>query len=499
MSSAKKASLLSYISVVFYVIAGFLYTPYLVKTLGLSDYGIYALAASLIGYFSLDFGIGAAQTRLAAKYIAEGTSWKIRDMLGITSRIFLAIDGLILCLLLVVYFNATDIFSNLTDNELVRFKNVFLITSLFVLINFPLLPLKGLFQAFDRVYELTLIELIYKMSNVGVIVLALYLGWGIYGVVLVNVGSNILAQIFRLYYIFQKEKLSINIQAHDKSVVQFITSFSAWATIAMVADKFFFGIIPFLLAAFSNTAEVAFFAIVISIEGYTLSISRSLSGIFLPRVMKMVVKDQSRSEKTALMVKVGRIQLYIVGLIITGLISLGHEFIVHWLGDGFDKSYYCLVLVMAPCIFHLTQTIAEELLLATNNVRYRAFSYVLGSSLSVLTIVLFAPKYGALAAAIGVCLSFCFAHNLLIDIFYHKKIGVDMIRFFKECHIKIMPVLLICGVLGFCMQSYINTPSFVTFIMKGIVWAVLSSAILWLLAFNKEEKQMIIQMIPRKK
>lgn len=495
MGSAKKASLLSYCSVVFYVVAGFLYTPYLVNTLGIADYGIYTLAASLIGYFSLDFGIGAAQTRLAARYITEGTTWKIKDMLGITARIFFAIDGIILFLLFVVYANAEGIFPNLTLGELAKFKNVFIMTSLYILVNFPMLPLKGLFQAFDRVFELTLIELVYKMTNIGVIVLALYLGWGVYGVVLANAGTNVLAQSFRLYYIFRKERLSVNIRAKDKSVIRFITSFSMWATIAMVADKFFLGIIPFLLVVFSNMTEVALFAIVISIEGYTLSTARSLSGVFLPRVMKMLVKGQTRDEKTDLMIRVGRIQLYVVGLIVAGLVGMGKEFIDHWLGKGFEKSYYCLVLVMFPCVFHLTQTIAEELLLATNNVRYRALSYVVGSCLSVLSIVLLAPKYGALAAAIGVCLSFCIAHNLLIDIFYHKKMGVNMVRFFSECHLKIMPAIFICCMIAFLMQNYIVTISFTSFFVKSIVWLGISFVVLWLLAFNQEEKRIVYQIL----
>lgn len=491
MSSAKKSSILSYVSVVFYVIAGFLYTPYLVQTLGVSDYGIYALAASLIGYFSLDFGIGAAQTRLAAKFLAEGKPEKIKDILGITSKIFIGIDVLILLIVSFVYLYADNIFSNLTPSELVRFKNVFIITSLFVLINFPMLPLKGLFQAYDKIFELTLIELVYKITNILVIVGALFCGLGLYGVVVANVGSNIIAQFFRLYYIFKKERLSVNIKAKDKEIVKFITSFSVWATVAMVADKFFFGIIPFLLAAFSNTTEVAFFAIVISIEGYVLSISRSLSGIFLPRVMKMVVGGQSEEERTNLMIKVGRVQLFIVGIIITGLVSLGHEFINHWLGEGFDKSYYCLILVMLPCVFHLTQTIAEELLLATNQVKYRALVYVIGSSLSVLSIVLLAPNYGALAAAVGVFLSFTIAHNVLIDIFYHKKVGVNMLQFFKNCHVKILPVFILCGGLGFALQNYASTPSFSLFLIKGIIWFAISSAILWFLALNREEKKMV--------
>lgn len=160
MSSAKKASIISYISVAFYIVTGFLYTPYLVQTLGVSDYGLYALSASLIGYFSLDFGIGAAQTRLTAKFIAEGRADRIRDMLGITIKMYTLIDLIILIILLCIYVNIEEIFTNISGDDIEKFKKVFLVTSLFVLINFPLLPIKGLYQAFDRVVEITTIDLI---------------------------------------------------------------------------------------------------------------------------------------------------------------------------------------------------------------------------------------------------------------------------------------------------------------------------------------------------
>ncbi len=68
MKSAKKASIISYLTVGFYLVTGFFYTPFLIKTLGVSDYAIFALTASLVGYFSLDFGIGAAQPDISQSY-----------------------------------------------------------------------------------------------------------------------------------------------------------------------------------------------------------------------------------------------------------------------------------------------------------------------------------------------------------------------------------------------------------------------------------------------
>ena len=499
MSSARKASIISYISVIFYIITGFFYTPLLVKTLGVSDYGIYSLAASLIGYFTIDFGIGAAQTRLIAKFIAENKLDKIKEVLGITIKIYFIIDIIILLALVIVYANADSIFTKLTPVELVKFKNVFLITGAFILLNFPLLPTKGLYQAFDRVFQLTVIDLIYRVINVSSIIIALLLKYDLYIVVIINVSTNLLAQIIKLVYIQFKERLKIKLGSKDEYIYKFITSFSFWATIAMIADKFFFGIIPFLLAIFTTTSEIAIFAIVISIEGYVLSMSKSLSGIFLPRIMKLVVHNGADSEKTDLMIKVGRIQLYVVGLLITGLICFGKEFIFYWLGPGFDKSYYCLILVLTPCVFHLTQTIAEELLYATNNVKYKALANVIGSFLSVLSIIIISPKYGAYGSAFGVFISFLIAHNLIIDIIYKKKLNIDMLKFLRECQGKILPYFFIMLLIGLGMQKLLYTPSFGILILKGIIWATITCVILWLFVLNRDEKNIILQLCQIKK
>ena len=497
MRSAKTTTLLSYASVILYVVIGFLYTPYLTGTLGISDYGIYSLTASLIGYLSLDFGIGAAQARLAAKFVSEGKKEKIKDLLGITCKLFLYIDIIILLIAVGVWMYSDSIFTNFSFSELDKFKKVFILTGLYTILNFPLLPTKGLFQAFDRVYDFVVIDVVYKLINVASLVSALYFGFGLFGVVVANTATNLLAQIVRFVYIYQKETLGINFLAKDTEIVRFIASFSAWATLAMIADKFFFGIIPLLLAAFSNTREVAIFAIAVSIEGYTLSIARSMSGIFLPRVMKMVVRGDDVEKRTELMIKVGRVQLYVVGMIIMGFIGFGKDFIYLWVGPDYNKSYYCVALVLFPCMFHLTKTIAEEIMLATNKVKYRAIAYSCGSLLSVLCIVLLSPYLGALAAAVGVFISFVVAHNLLLDLFYHKKVGVDILRFYKECHCRILFILLICLSIALGIQYFVPIVSWSLLILKCCIWSIVSIVILWFLALNQEEKNMLLSYISK--
>jgi O-antigen/teichoic acid export membrane protein len=498
MRSAKKTSIISYLTVAFYLVTGFLYTPLLIKTLGVSDYAIYGLTATLVGYFSLDFGIGTAQTRYIAKLLAEGNRAKIKDLLGITTKLFTAIDIVIVLLLIIVYFFLEDIFTGLTVEEFARFKEVFVVTAVFIMINVPMLPVNGILIGFDRAYDLSIINALYRLISMSFLFVALWINLGLFWIVVINVGCQALNQIIKYFYIHKIENLTVNIKAKDKVLLKYLANFSLWSTIGLLADKFFFGIIPFLLAIVSNSHEIAIFAIVISLEGYTLTISKSLNGVFLPRIAKMVVNKQSPEEVTKLMTKVGRIQLYIVGLIIFGVICFGQEFLRLWLGEGFEKSYYCLILVLLPCLFHLTQTIGEETLLATNNVKYRALTNIVGSILSVSTILVLGPSFGALAAALGVFLSFTVAHNVIIDYFYSKRLKISMGYFLRNCHLKILPVFIVLTVCGLTCQHFLSDNTLVGFVTRGSLWAISVIICLWIFAFNKDEKSMIKSMIKRK-
>lgn len=498
MSSLKKASIISYISVAFYIVTGFIYTPYLIKTLGVSDYGIFSMAASLIGYFSIDFGLSAAITRLTARFLAQNRPDKIRDMLGITVKVYLVIDTIILVLLCLVYTNAETLFTRFSEEEIVKFKYVFIINAIYILINFPMLPMRGLYQAYEMVTELVTIGLIERVVSFTALMLALFWGFGLYGVVVINAISSITAQFFRLFYLYKTRRPGFNLRARDSEISSFVFSFSSWATVAMIADKMFFGIIPTLLGLFTNTVEIALFAVVISIEGYTLSFSKALSGVFLARVTKMTVSDSDMNTRTNYMIRVGRIQLYVIGFIVFALISFGRSFFFFWLGPGFDKSYYCVVLVLTPCVFHLTQTIAEEFIYASNNVKYKALVNIVGSIISIVCIALIAPKHGAYGAAIGVFLSFVMAHNILIDILYYKKMHLNMFLFFQSAHLKILPVFIIMTILALIYQHFSPIQSIVHLFFLMGSWLLVTFGLLYYISMNDEEHQILRQLIRRK-
>jgi O-antigen/teichoic acid export membrane protein len=73
MNQRKIGALLSYATIGLQNLVGLFYTPYLLRMLGKSEYGLYSLVKSIISYLTLlDFGFEDAVVRYTAKFRAEG-------------------------------------------------------------------------------------------------------------------------------------------------------------------------------------------------------------------------------------------------------------------------------------------------------------------------------------------------------------------------------------------------------------------------------------------
>ena len=100
----KVAAIISYLSIIVNLLAGLLYTPWMVEQIGKSDYGIYTLANSLITLVLVDFGLSAAISRYVSKYIAQGDQDKANNFLGMAYKLYLIVDIVIFISLAIVYF-----------------------------------------------------------------------------------------------------------------------------------------------------------------------------------------------------------------------------------------------------------------------------------------------------------------------------------------------------------------------------------------------------------
>lgn len=488
INQVRAGAIVSYITIFFNILSGFIYTPWLIRQLGQSNYALYTLETSIMTYFVLDFGMGAAITRFIARYRANGEEHKVKQLLGVTTKLYLILDGVILVALFVFYFLIDNIYVNLTVDEIAKLKVVFCIAGTMSLLSFPFLPLNGVFTAYEKLYAQKIFDLVTKVVTVAAVVIALLMGGGLYIVVLFNALITFMMHLVKFAYIRKSEHLTIEFRYKDRGLLRSIFGFSAWVTVATFADRFFFTFIPSLLGIVSNTVEIAIFAVAVSVEGYTNLFASAFNNLFLPKVTRMVVSKEDPEKITDLMIKVGRIQLIVVSTIVVLMISMGSEFIRCWVGPDYEKSYFVIVFVLIPSLVHFTQAVANEMIYATNNVKYRALVYTLGSMISIATTFALGGKYGAIGAGIGISLALFLSHVLLMNYIYYKKLHLNIWRYFKECHFKMYIPLIVSGLIGYGIMRAFPVNSLLLFLVKATIWGIIHLIIAWLFILNSYEK-----------
>lgn len=495
-SSIKAGALISYLSVFLTIAITFFYTPWMIRQIGVSDYGLYSLVITFIAYFVMDFGMSGTVTRFLAKYRAEGNEQKIENLMGLIFKVYLAIDAVIFLVLLIVGGFLSGIFQGLTPEEIEKLRVLYAMAAFFSVLSFVFKPMHGAMMAYEYFVETKLIDMLQKVGTVLLIVIALLMGMGVYALVFVN-GAVALVTSLLLYYMFKRKSgLKINFSYFDKPEMKALMGFSIWIFLITMAQRFRLTFMPSLLGMFSNSTEISIFSLGMSIEGMVYVLSSALNGLFLPKVTRLSHQGDDKAI-TDLMIRVGRIQFYVISLVFFGFAILGQDFLHLWVGDSFHNTYYVVLLLIGTNVVSLTQQVASDLVYAENKVRYTATLTFVASGLALIGSILLAPRFGA----VGCAISFFVAMSINIiqlNMFYRKKLHVDVIRFFRCCHCRLMPVMCMVAALFYAAKQFIPTGSWLSLVSYGAIYAISALAVDYLVLFNKEEKNIILSLIHRK-
>lgn len=485
----KIGGLVSYGAIAINIITGLIYTPWMIRSIGREDFGLYTLALSVISLFALDLGLGQAITRFVAKYLAEGKRQAINDCLGLVYKLYIYLDLALLVILTAIFFLIPEIYKELTPAEVEKFKVVYAISAIYSVLSFPFIPLNGILSAYEKFIQLKLCDLFHKLFIVATMSICLVLGYGVYALILVNVISGLLTIALKFYVIKKESGIHINFSYKDKKLFREIISFSGWVTVISLSQRITLNIIPSILGALSGSAAIALFGIALTIEGYTYTFASAINGMFLPRVSRIVTNEGG--DVLPLMIKVGRVQMLVLGLVTLGFFLFGRPFITLWVGDSFAQSYVCAMLLILPAIFHYTQEIADSTIIIKGEVKLKGIAFLLMAVTNILISFPLCKYYGAVGASLSVCVAY-FVRTIVIDIIYHKKLQIDICKFFKQSLLQmILPFALIAS-LGAGIIYLSPIIGWEDMIAKMILFCIIYIIVVSIFVLNKNEKDLFM-------
>ena len=97
-------------------------------------------------------------------------------------------------------------------------------------------------------------------------------------------------------------------------------------------------------------------------------------------------------------------------------------------------------------------------------------------------------RYGVIGCAIGTSVTMVLGNIILMNWYYHTKIGLDVIYFWKNIA-TFIPGLIIPIISGVIM-TFMGLDSIVRFLVMGIIYVIVFLISIYKLSMNEYEKQL---------
>ena len=498
VNQLKAGVVLNYVVIILNTVVGLLYTPYMLRMMGQSEYGLYSLVASVIAYLTvLDLGFGNAIVRYTAKFRAEKKTEEQYEMFGMFFLLYLVIGIIAFGIGLGLYFNVGTLFGDtMTAVELDRARIMMLLLVANLAFTFPMSIWGSIIQAYeDFVFQKSL-NIFRIILNTAVMICLLHFGYKAVAMVVVQTIFNVLTLVVN--FIYCRRKLNIHIYFRFKhfhwGFLKEVAIYSFWIFLNAIMDRVYWSTGQFVLGAMVGTAAVAVFAIAIQLEGMYMQFSTAISSVFLPKVTAMVATNRSRKEISDLFIRTGRIQYIVLAYILSGFIIFGRQFIELWAGAGYSDAYIISLLFFIPLTVPLIQNLGITILQARNEMKFRSVLYIIIALVSLAMQIVLTRFFGGIGCAMGVSGALVVGQILIMNVYYRRRQDLDIKTFWKEISkMSIIPIVLIFSSM-LVIRHFFALDSWGKLILGIAAFSLVYIPLFFRFSMTDEERNLFISM-----
>ena len=488
---------ISYLNLAIGNLIPFIYTPIMLRLLGQAEYGLYGIANSVMGYIGLlNFGIGGSIVRYLSKYRAMGDIEQERRVAGLFIKIYSVVCGLILIAGFIFAANINIYSRSLTPEETQELHTLIILMTINTAIFLPFSVFNSIVIAHEKHIFNKVVNMLTTIVSPILNLLLLFCGFGAVGLVLSSTVLNFLTYGIYTFYSLKKLHLVPSFQPTQPGLVREILGFSSFIFLASIVDVLYWSTDKLIIGWAKGTAETAVYNIGATFNTYLTALSTAISGMLIPRLTTMVVKDTPKEEFTNIFIRVGRLQFIIVSFVVSAFVVFGRQFIMLWAGPEYERAYYVALLTMLPVTVPLIQNTGMNILYALNKHRFRSIVYACVAVVNVVLTFWWVESYGIVGAAMATCLAYVAGNIIIINWYYHAKIGIDIPLFWKNI-LKMCPIMVIMGLAAWPFASMIHLDSWLTFFLCAIAYTAVYFPLAYRFMMNRYEKDIIL--VPLKK
>ena len=492
INQLKIGVILSYITMFAQNIIGILYTRIMLRLLGKSEYGLYQLVYSVVSYLGLpSFGFGSAYVRFYSRYKVKDDEDGIARLNGMFITIFFIIALISILAGSVLIVNVELIFKQgLTHSEINTARILIVLMVFNLAVTFPSSVFDSYVTAHECYFFQRIVNLLQTVLNPFFTLPLLLIGYKSISLVVVTTVLTLGKFVLNVYYCKNKLNMKFEFKNMQFSLLKEIWVFSFFIFLNMIVDQINWSVDKFILGMFGGTVAVAVYAVGGQINTLYMSLSTSVSSVFIPRINTIVVNSDDNDKLTDIFTKVGRIQFIVLALVLFGFILVGKYFISIWAGAGYDSAYYVVLLLIIPVTVPLIQNLGVEIQRAKNMHKFRSIVYFIIAIANVILSIPLTKAFGEVGAALGTAITMILGNIIIMNWYYQVKVKLDM-KYFWNNIFSLIPSILVSFFIGLAISKLIIVDSIINFIIVGCIYVLAYAICMYLFGLNSYEKSLL--------
>ena len=166
------------------------------------------------------------------------------------------------------------------------------------------------------------------------------------------------------------------------------------------------------------------------------------------------------------------------------------------IGKKFITSYYIAIILVIPLCLPLIQNLGISIMQAKNMHKFRSIVLFMIAIVNVAISIPLAKLYGGIGSAIGTSLSLLVGNVLIINIYYQKKVGINVIKFWKEIIKMTIPFITPIAIILLIMH-FVTLHGYLHVIVFGGIYSIIYALVCYTLVMNDYEKGIINRVLKK--
>lgn len=435
MSEIRTGAVLNYLLLILQIGIPLVLTPMMMEHMGAAEFGVYMLAGSIMTRLYLSDLGRTTTTRFLSEYHSKGDTAGAARFLGTISMLYGLVGILLLALGLAIYPWLGHIFSQFDGEELRLYRILYLMLIINAAVMFPARSLAGVADSQQKFIIPTLITMSTAVINAIGTVILLKSGLRSVALMSLTISTGIISLLLNVGYCFLALRARITLKGSSRALCRSIIVFSLWMFLNQLINILNAGTGNYLVAITRGATPASIYTNGLQIYAHYFVLAGILTTLFLPRVVRLVTRGASATMQTNAMIRLGRIQLMLLGYFLLILVFFGQEFFELWVGhipgSNPQLSWFIMVALIVPQTFALVQSLGWQITQARDALRQRVLITGFNSLLFIIVSYFVCEYWGLYAQAIWAAISILI-QLVMINLLHYRRLGLEIGRFYSE-------------------------------------------------------------------